>query len=111
MNLRALVPNHETTFPRPIHDVLLSEGLAKQHHWVPKSGWVTFSIRSEQDIEHALWLMRLSYLRYALKTANDPRGMLEQESEELNLSPEFKSLLVRFVPKNANLPATERLSA
>jgi hypothetical protein len=55
--------------------------------------------------------MRLSYLRYALKTANDPRGMLEQESEELNLSPEFKSLLVRFVPKNANLPATERLSA
>jgi hypothetical protein len=98
-------------FPRPIHDVLLSKGLAGQHHWVPNSGWVTFSIRSEQDIEHALWLMRLSYLRYALKTANDPRGMLEQESEELNLSPEFKSLLVRFVPKNANLPATERLSA
>jgi hypothetical protein len=98
-------------FPRPIHDVLLSKGLAGQHHWVPNSGWVTFSIRSEQDIEHALWLMRLSYLRYTLKTANDPRGMLEQESEELNLSPEFKSLLVRFVPKNANLPATERLSA
>ena len=98
-------------FPRPIHDVLLSKGLAGQHHWVPNSGWVTFSIRSEQDIEHALWLMRLSYLRYALKTANDPRGMLEQESEELNLGPEFKSLLVRFVYKTANLPATERLSA
>ena len=65
----------------------------------------------KQDIEHALWLMRLSYLRYALKTANDPRGMLEQESEELNLSPEFKSLLVRFVYKTANHPATERLSA
>jgi hypothetical protein len=31
--------------------------------------------------------MRLSYLRYMLKTATDPRKLFEQESEELDLSP------------------------
>ena len=98
-------------FPRAVRNALLAAGLAEQHHWVPNSGWTTFRIRSEENLSHALWLMRLSYVRYALKTANDPRGMLEQESEELNLSPEFKSLLERFVSKTANHPATERLSA
>jgi hypothetical protein len=33
--------------------------------------------------------MRLSYLRYALKTATDPRGLREQESEEPDFSPQF----------------------
>ena len=49
-------------------------------------------------LKHALLLMRLSYLRYALKTASNPRGLLEQESEELHLSPQFRSLLERFAP-------------
>ena len=44
--------------------------------------------------------MRISYLRYALKTATDPRKLLQQESEHLQLSPEFSSLLEPFVPKN-----------
>jgi luciferase-like monooxygenase len=89
----------------------LTAGLAEQHHWVPNSGWTTFRVRNEEGLSHALWLMRLSYLRYALKTANDPGEMLEQESAELNLSPEFRSLLQRFVPKTADRSATERLSA
>ena len=67
-------------FPRSVRDALLAEGLAEEHRWVPNSGWITFHIRSEEDLKHALWLMRLSYLRYALKTARDPRGLLEQLS-------------------------------
>ncbi len=98
-------------FPRAVRNALLAAGLAEQHHWVPNSGWVTFHVRNEEDLSHALWLMRLSYLRYALKTASDPRGMLEQESEELHLSPEFRSLCERFVPQAANHSATEPLSA
>jgi luciferase-like monooxygenase len=89
-------------FPRAVRNALLAAGLAEQHRWVPNSGWTTFRVRNEDDLSHALWLMRLSYLRYALKTANDPREMLELESAEMNLSPEFKSLLERFVPKTAN---------
>lgn len=84
-------------FTRPIHDALLEEGLAQEHHWVPNSGWITFRIRTEQDLKHAVWLMRLSYVRYALKTDTDPRSLFEQESEELHLSPRFASLLAQFI--------------
>jgi hypothetical protein len=65
---------------------------------------------NEEDLSHALWLMRLSYLRYALKTATDPRGLLEQEIEELHLNPQFRSLLEPFA-KTASRVSTEPLSA
>src|ERR1700722_16876266 len=54
------------------------------------SAWTTFRVRSKQEHRHALWLMRLSYLRYTLKTASDPRGLFEQESDQLHLSPKFR---------------------
>jgi Family of unknown function (DUF5519) len=97
-------------FPRSIRDALLSDGLAEEHHWVPNSGWITFQMRSEEDLSHALWLMRLSYLRYALKTSSDPQKLFEEESEELHLNPQFKSLLEPFVPKTANHVSAEPLS-
>ena len=87
-------------FPRPIHDALLEDGLAQEHLWVPNSGWITFRIRHPDDINHALWLMRLSYLRYALKATADPHQTFEQESENLHLSSRYKSLLEIFIPKS-----------
>lgn len=88
-------------FPRPLRDALLDEGLAEEHHWVPNSGWITFRARSEDDLNHALWLIRLSYLRYAVKTARDPQALVERESEQLHLSPRFKTLLAAFFPNSA----------
>jgi hypothetical protein len=98
-------------FPRSIRDALLAEGLAEEHHWVPNSGWISFHVRSEADLNHALWLMGLSYVRYALKISPDPHRLLEQETERLHLSPQLSSLLDAFVRKTANHAATERLSA
>ena len=98
-------------FTRPVHDVLLAEGLAEQHRWVPNSGWITFRMRGERDVAHALWLMRLSYLRYALKEATDPRSLFERECEELRLGPRFKSLLEPFVRKNTRAVSAEPLPA
>src|SRR6266404_3503593 len=98
-------------FPRSVRDALLADGLAEEHRWVPNSGWITFRIRNEEDLKHALWLMRLSYLRYALKKSADPRKVFAQESEQLRLRPQFKSLLEPFVPKTANHVAPEALSA
>jgi hypothetical protein len=89
-------------FPRAIRDKLLAEGLATEHRWVPNSGWVTFRIRNEEGFKHAVWLMRLSYLRYALKRAADPGSLLTQETEKLRLSPQFKSLLEPFIPSTAS---------
>jgi Family of unknown function (DUF5519) len=98
-------------FPRSVRDALLEDRLAEEHHWVPNSGWITFRIRSEQDFDHALWLMRLSYLRYALKSATEPRKLFEQESEGLRLNPRFKSLIEPFVPKTAKQVSAEPISA
>jgi len=97
-------------FPRSIRDALLAEGLAEEHRWVPDSGWTTFQMRSETDLRHALWLMRLSYLRYLLKTATDARKLFEQESEQLHLSPQFRSLFEPFVPRTADRVSPEPLS-
>jgi hypothetical protein len=85
-------------FPRALRNALLEEGQAEEHRWVPDSGWTTFRVRSEADIQHAVDLMRISYLRYALKVSSDPRQFLKQESESLHLSPRFISLLEIFAP-------------
>jgi hypothetical protein len=97
-------------FPRPLRDALLAEGLAERHHWIPDSGWISFQVRTEDDLKHAVWLMRLSYLRYALKTASDPREMLNQQREELHLSAKFSALLEPFLPTNANPAVTEPIA-
>ncbi len=98
-------------FPRLIRDALLADGLAQEHHWVPNSGWITFQVHSEADFKHALWLLRLSFLRYLLKTAAEPRELFEQESERLHLSPRFKSLLEPFLPKRAKPVSADPLAA
>jgi len=97
-------------FPRAVRDALLAEGLAEEHRWVPNSGWITFRIRGEEDFSHAMWLMRLSYLRYVLKTAANPSDVLDQASEELRLSPRFRALLEPFMPVGARGVLTETLA-
>ena len=92
-------------FTRSIRDALLANGLAEEHRWVRNSGWITFRMHSEEDLRQALWLMRLSYLRYALKTAVNPSELLAQESERLQLSPSFRNLLGQFVPRKADVAA------
>ena len=87
-------------FPRTFRDALLDERLAQEHHWIPNSGWTTFRLRGERDLPHALWLLRLSYLRYALKTAPDSAKLFEQENATLQLSPRFKSLMEKLVPRH-----------
>jgi len=98
-------------FPRSIRDALLAASFAEEHHWIPNSGWITFRMRSEEDLNHALWLMRLSYLRYALKTSTDPHKLFEKESKELRLSPRFKLLLEPFVPKTPKQVSAEPVPA
>jgi hypothetical protein len=84
-------------FPKPMHDALLAEGLAEEHHWVPNSGWTTFRVRREEQMQHALWLMRLSYARYAIKNAHASQRVFQEESLGLELREPFRSLLEQFV--------------
>lgn len=50
-------------FPRKVRDELVASGRARPHHVLPDSGWVSFWIKSPDDIEHAIALFRLAYER------------------------------------------------
>jgi len=88
-------------FARGVRDVLLEENLAEEHG-VPNSGWTTFRVRTEKDLKHALWLMRLSYLRYSLRSTEDPRRLFDDESATLRLSAGLLSLIESFASLHAS---------
>ena len=50
-------------FPRRVRDELIAEGRARPHHVLPESGWITVSIRSPEDADHAVELFRMAYER------------------------------------------------
>ena len=89
-------------FTRAVRDALLDENLAEEHRWVPNSGWTTFHVRSGKDLRHALWLIRLSYLRYSLKSAEDPRRLFDEENARLRLSLRLQSLIESFASLHAS---------
>jgi Luciferase len=51
----------DVPFPRRVHDELIETGRAKPHHVLPDSGWVSFRINAEPDVEAAISLLRRSY--------------------------------------------------
>lgn len=89
-------------FPRSIRDFLLEKKLAEPHRWIPDSGWTTFRIRGDEDVAHAIWLMRLSYLRYALKSAIEAAPLLEFEDQRYSFGPGLVFMLSLFVPLGAS---------
>ncbi len=50
-------------FPRRVREELVAEGKAQLHHVLPQTGWVTYRIRGEEDVEDALELFRRNYER------------------------------------------------
>jgi hypothetical protein len=48
-------------FPKPVRDILVSEGRAQPHHILPESGWITFRLVKSEDVGKAIELFRMSY--------------------------------------------------
>jgi hypothetical protein len=48
-------------FPTRIRDEIVAAGRAEPHHVLPESGWVSFYLREEGDIQRAIDLLRQSY--------------------------------------------------
>lgn len=48
-------------FPMNIRSQLIAEGVVQKHHVLPDSGWISFFVRTEGDIEKAIELFRISY--------------------------------------------------
>jgi len=98
-------------FTRVIRDVLVAEGLAQRHRWVPESGWTTFHMNDEADISRAIWLMRLSYLRYTLKGGSTSFELFQEEAAQMHLDHRLIALLAQFLPvsvgaRSSSIPAT-----
>jgi predicted DNA-binding protein (MmcQ/YjbR family) len=53
-------------FPTKIRDELIAAGEAEPHHILPETGWVSFYLREERDIDRAIALLERSY-KIALK--------------------------------------------
>jgi luciferase-like monooxygenase len=50
-------------FPVRIREKLVAEGTAEPHHILPDSGWVSFHVRNDADVDRAVELFRLNYAR------------------------------------------------
>ena len=50
-------------FPVRVRKELVAAGRARLHHVLPQTGWVSYPIRGEEDVEGALELFRLNYER------------------------------------------------
>jgi Family of unknown function (DUF5519) len=50
-------------FPVRMRRELVAEGKAQLHHVLPQTGWVSYPIRGEEDVEGVLELFRLNYER------------------------------------------------
>jgi predicted DNA-binding protein (MmcQ/YjbR family) len=56
-------------FPKKVRDQLVAEGRAQAHHFLPDTGWVSFYIQQESDIEKAIALLQESF-EIAIKQKN-----------------------------------------
>lgn len=50
-------------FPVKIREELVAAGRASRHHVLPNSGWVSYRIRSVEDVPRVVELFRLNYER------------------------------------------------
>lgn len=48
-------------FPTKVRNELVTAGLAQPHHVMPESGWVSFYLRKESDVQAAIDLLKRSY--------------------------------------------------
>jgi hypothetical protein len=77
-------------FAKRIRDVLVEEGEAQEHHVIPESGWISFRIEGDADREHAVWLLRLSYL-YNVAILNN-QGAADGELDTIDVEQEVASM-------------------
>jgi predicted DNA-binding protein (MmcQ/YjbR family) len=48
-------------FPKKVRDEIVKAGLAEPHHILPETGWISFYLREEEDVQKVIVLLRRSY--------------------------------------------------
>jgi hypothetical protein len=65
-------------FPVRVRRELVAEGKAQLHHVLPRTGWVSYPIRGEEDVEGALELFRLNYERLTARRHGEDEDLSER---------------------------------
>lgn len=74
-------------FPMSERNELVKTGRAQPHHVLPESGWVTFYIKSEQDVDALIELFRTQYKRLNKKeTYSSPSSSSDSSSSSSSKS-------------------------
>ncbi len=76
--------------------LLISQGKAEPHHLYPE--WASFTAYGKASVHHALWLLRLSYVRKLMWIERRTPGLISGvdvacETRTLNLGHEFLEAL------------------
>jgi predicted DNA-binding protein (MmcQ/YjbR family) len=48
-------------FPKSVRNELVAAGAAEPHHILPESGWISFYIKRDDQVQTAIALLRRSY--------------------------------------------------
>ncbi|MDQ2691507.1 MAG: DUF5519 family protein [Chloroflexota bacterium] len=48
-------------FPKKVRDAIVAAGRAQPHHILPQTGWVSFYMRQQPDVQQAIALLKESY--------------------------------------------------
>jgi len=60
-------------FLKKVRDEIVAAGRAQPHHILPETGWVSFYLRQEEDVEKAIALLHESYqIAVKQKSASKP---------------------------------------
>jgi len=90
----------DVPFTKRLRETLVEEGKTEEHHVVPESGWTTHYIEDEEDVERAIWLLRLSYLYHVNNLKKTPAGAEKFENvdvaEELDELESSEEILAAF---------------
>lgn len=88
-------------FTRKLRAQLVAAGEAEPHHLLPETGWVSFYVRKEGDLDNALRLFRLSYLQKTRRRAllDEP---LAAALSRLNFAPAVNAII-----QGADNPASD----
>ncbi|AIC15958.1 hypothetical protein NVIE_017000 [Nitrososphaera viennensis EN76] len=60
-------------FPMKVRKELVEKGKVSPHHILPESGWVTFYVRSDEDVQTLIGLFRMQYERLGGSSNNNKK--------------------------------------
>lgn len=88
-------------FNTAIRNQLIAEGKAEPHHLLHDTGWITFYIRSDADVQTALWLFQLAYLFHVIRGRQRTAGLVDvgDELQDLHLSEGLRAVFDDMLAK------------